>query len=167
MASSLLLLKLFYKLPWCWQSWARPGGEAVPIAQLRVCSLVWALPGGTGVSDPLCSPAEDQPRAAKFTPASPVPPISNTTTAQVLTAAHALSTSYTVGSLRLHQGEDWQRPASLCPSPALSFQLWRQEPIDQLRVCCSPVQRDLLWPLHPTVPWHIGEGETESPASQH
>lgn len=160
MASSLLLLKLFYKLPWCWQSRARPGGEAVPIAQLRVSSLVWALPGDMGVSDPLGSPAEDQPRAAKFTPASPVPPIGNTTRARVLTAAHALSTSYTVGSLRLHQAT-----AIALPSPVLP-QLWRQEPIDQLRVC-SPVQRDPLWPLHPTVPWHIGEGETESPASQH
>lgn len=124
MASSLLLLKLFYKLPWCWQSWARPSGEAVPIAQLRVCSLVWALPGDMEVSDTFGSPAEDQPRAAKFTPASPVLPIGNTTTAQVLTAAHALSTSYTVGSLRLHWATAIAlQPVSVfpqpCPSPAV------------------------------------------------
>lgn len=79
-ASSARLLKLFHKLPW--QSRALPNGEALPIAQLGGCSLLWALPGGTGISDPLGSPAEDQPRAAKFTPASPVPPTGGTAAAQ-------------------------------------------------------------------------------------
>lgn len=79
-ASSARLLKLFHKLPW--QSRALPNGEALPIAQLGGCSLLWALPGGTGISDPLGSPAEDEPRAAKFTPASPVPPTGGTAAAQ-------------------------------------------------------------------------------------
>lgn len=65
------------KLPWHWQSWARAGGEAVSIPHLGVCSPVWALPGGTGVSA-----AETQPQAVKFTPASPVPLISSTAAAR-------------------------------------------------------------------------------------
>lgn len=119
------------------------------------------------LSDPLSSLAEDQPRAAKFTPASPVPPIGSTAAARVLTAAHALGTGYAVGSPRLCRAMAialW--PLSVLPqtspSPASGAGAYSPAhcPLPSVAYPTAP------FPLHPAFPWHIGEGETESPASQ-
>jgi len=116
---------------------------------------VRALPGGTGVSDPLGSPPEDQSQAAKPTAASPVPPVGCTASARVPAAARALSTGYA----GLPEPGDGNRP-SPAPSSGAGAQSPARGPLPSL--ACPPP-----WPLPPAFPWRIGEGETESPGSQH